>query len=143
MMNISAPLLIQPKFSKKLATLIAITHGGAFVGVWLANLRFEIKILLTLWILMVTYFNSKKYLFIKNNQIFQSLTLINDYVVLKNDLTATILPHVYVHSQFVILPLKLSNEKRETLILFDDSLDETTFHYLRVRLLHPLTVVHK
>lgn len=131
---ISSPLEIKPRFSKKLALLIGITHGGALIGIWFAALGFEIKVSLIIWLLIVTYYNINKYLFLKH----QHLTLIDYYIVLPNDLTAVILPHVYVHSMFVILPLKLSNKTFETFILFDDSLDEATFHYLRVRLLHPL-----
>jgi hypothetical protein len=135
---ISSPLTIQPVFSKKLAFLIAITHGGALIGIWFAALDFEIKIVLSLWVLMVTFFNINKHLFFNYRHLTRSMTLIDDYIVLPNDLTAIILPHVYVHPLVVVLPLKLSNKKYETLVLFEDSLDKTTFHYLRVRLLHPL-----
>jgi hypothetical protein len=135
---ISAPLTIYPVFSKKLAFLIAITHGGALIGIWFAALDIKIKIFLNIWVLIVSYYNINKHLFFKYRQITQKIILQYDYILLTNDLTATILPHVYVHSRFVVLPLKLSNKKYETLILFDDSLDENTFHHLRVRLLHPL-----
>jgi hypothetical protein len=135
---ISSPLTIQPVFSKKLAFLIGITHGGALIGILFAALSFEIKIALSIWVLIASYYNISKHLFFKYRHVTKKITLQYDYVLLTNDLTATILSHVYVHSRFVILPLKLSNKKYETLILFDDCLDETTFHYLRVRLLHPL-----
>ena len=135
---ISSPLTIQPTFSKKLAFLIGITHGGALIGIWLAALDFKIKIALSIWVLIVSYYNISRHLFFKYRQITQKIILQYDYILLTNDLTATILPHAYVHSRFIILPLKLSNKKYETLILFEDSLDETTFHYLRIRLLHPL-----
>lgn len=135
---ISSPLTIHPVFSKKLAFLIGITHGGALIGIWFATLSFEIKIMLSIWVLIVSYYNINKHLFFNYRHLTRSMTLIDDYIVLPNDLTAIILPHVYVHPLVVVLPLKLSNKKYETLVLFDDSLDETTFHYLRVRLLHPL-----
>lgn len=134
---ISSPLIIQLVFSKKLAFLIGITHGGALIGIWFAALTFELKIALSIWVLMAAFYNINKHLFFKYRQITQKIILQYDYILLTNDLTATIRPHVYVHPTFVILPLKLSNKKYETLILFDDSLDEITFHYLRVRLLHP------
>jgi|WetSurMetagenome_2_1015567.scaffolds.fasta_scaffold31999_2 hypothetical protein len=136
--SISSPLLIHPKFSKKLAALIAITYSGAFVGIWFSNLVFVLKIILSIWVSVAIFYKINKHLLFKKHQITHSFTLIDHYIVFPNDLTATILSHVYVHSRFVILPLKLSNKKYETLILFDDSLDETTFHYLRIRLLHPL-----
>jgi len=135
---ISAPLTICPIFSKKLAFLISITHIGALIGIWFAALDIKIKIALSIWVLIVSYYNTNKHLFFKYRQITKKIILQYDYILLTNELTATILSHVYVHSRFIILPLKLSNKKYETLILFEDSLDETTFHYLRVRLLHPL-----
>lgn len=135
---ISSPLMIHPIFSKKLAFLISITHIGALIGIWFANLNFELKIALSIWVLIVSYYNINKHLFFKHRHITRSMTLIHDYIVLPNDLTAIILPHVYVHPLVVVLPLKLSNKKYETLVLFDDSIDKKTFHYLRVRLLHPL-----
>ena len=135
---ISSPLIIQPVFSKKLAFLIGITHGGALIGIWFAALSFEIKMMLSLWVLIASYYNISKHLFFNYRQITQKIILQYDYVLLSNNLTAIILDHVYVNPLVVVLPLKLSNKKYETLILFNDCLDETTFHYLRVRLLHPL-----
>lgn len=136
-MSITAPLVIQPTFSKKLAFLIGITHGGALVGIWLAALGFEIKIVLTVLVFIVMFFNINKHLFFKYRAISRKIILQYDYILLENKLTAIILNHVYVHPQFIILPLKISHNKYDTLILFDDSLDDVTFHYLRVRLLHP------
>lgn len=139
-MSISAPLIIQPTFSKKLAFLIGITHGGALIGIWFAALVFEIKILLSICILIAINYNINKHLFFKYRSISRKITLQYDYILLENDLKAIILNHIYVHPRFIILPLKISNKKYDTLILFDDSLDETTFHYLRIRLLHPFKV---
>lgn len=137
MTNVSSPLIIQPQFSKKLALLIMITHCGACTGVWFANIPLIIQIFLTILICIQMVYHIQKHLFFKYRQVSHKFILQYDYILFENDLTATILPHVYVHAMFVILPLQLSNKNTETFIIFDDSLDESTFHYLRIRLLHP------
>jgi len=135
---VSAPLIIKPMLSKKMAMLIAILHGGALIGIWVANLDLALQICLSFYVAVMLYFHINKQLFFKYRQPLNSLTLIKDYMLLSDNTVATILPYVYVHSKMIILPLKLANKKHEVLILFDDSLDKTTFHYLRIRLLHPL-----
>ncbi|MEY3220756.1 MAG: hypothetical protein RIT27_2113 [Pseudomonadota bacterium] len=136
---VSLPLIIQPMFSKKMAIFIAFLHSTALIGIWLASLDMIIQLFLSCYVFLMLYFNIKKQLFFKYRQPIQNITLINDYFLFPDKTVATILPYVYVHSKIVILPLALKNKKTEILILFDDSLDKTTFHYLRVRLLHPIT----
>lgn len=135
---VSAPLIIKPMLSKKMAILIIILHGGALIGIWAADLDLILQLCLSFYVAMMLYFHINKQLFFNYRQPIRSLTLIKDYILLSDNTIASILPHLYVHSKVVILPLKLTNGKRETLILFDDSLDKTTFHYLRIRLLHSI-----
>lgn len=136
MSRFSAPLLLKPHFSKRLAGILALLHSGSLLLILPLRLPLAIKLILTLSVLLSAIQTTRRHLFFINHPL-HGCALYDDLVWLPTEQQANILPSTYIHPQLVVLRVRLAeNHKAYFLILFPDALDKQTFRRLRVYLRH-------
>ncbi len=132
----SAPLNIEPGFSRRLALWLALIHLGALILPWTADLNWPLKVGLSLLVLLHARHITDRYVLRRDGYLPRQLSLRAGRAYLPDGMEAEILPECFVHPQLVVLRLRLENGARRSLPLFPDALDPDTFRRLRVRLKH-------
>ena len=136
----AAPLRIKPRFSRRLAVILALIHGGALLFLLLSSLPPLLKLALLLLILWSAIRAARYHLWLgqKHPLLPAELVLQNNVAQLDDEQQAKISPTTYVQPWLIVLNLNLPGRKRCSLVLFPDALDEQTFRRLRVRLKYPI-----
>lgn len=131
------PLRLEPRFSRRFATALALLYGGALLCLALPlQLPPLLRLALVLTLFLSAYQSLRRHFLA--SPLPKYLTLHHDRMVLPDEREAAILPDSFVHPWLIVLNLKVEKQ-RLSLVLFPDSLPPDDFRRLRVRLLHPLT----
>ena len=137
----ATPLTIEPRPSRWLLSLILFTHAGAIPVLlalgewsWLLRLSLIVPVLVSLWLALgkqgwrQTPTGIRRLVWQTEND--WQLELRNG-----ETLSAELRPSSFLHPWLVILNLRVEGRRlSQSLVLACDSLDETTFRQLRVRL---------
>lgn len=128
----TAPIYIEPRFSKRFAWSITVLHLGALFCLLPLTLSWTVKMGIGVGILLSAYQTTRKHLWLIDNPLCYCV-LCKDSIWLSTEKEVQISPSSYIHPQLVVLRV-LESGKTHCLILFPDALDEATFRRLRVRL---------
>ncbi len=137
----ATPLTIEPRSSRWLLSLILFVHGGAIMVLlaldewpWLLRLAIVVPVLVSFWFALGKQGWRQSPIGICR-LVWQ---LDNDWrLELRSGetLTAELRPSSFLHPWLVILNLRVKGRRLpQSLVLARDSLDDTTFRHLRVRL---------
>lgn len=145
MSDFTAPLRLKPRFSKRFALILIVTHGGALLLLLLITLPFSIELVLViklcigLLVLASTLHTTRRHLLLINHPLFRCVLYYDEYeccirVQLQSGKEIPIASSRYIHPQLVIF--RVENSHIDALIIFPDALDVQTFRQMRVHLRH-------
>ncbi len=148
MADLTAPIHLKPRFSKRFALILIIIHSGALLLLLPLTLPFAlevslvIKLCLGLLILASAWHTTRRHLRLTNHPLYECILRYDEAeqcirAQLKSGEGAQIALGSYSHPQLVVLRLKgIENGRIDTLIIWKDALDMQTFRQLRVHLRH-------
>jgi hypothetical protein len=148
MADLTAPICLKPRFSKRFALVLIIIHNGALLLLLPLTLPFAIevslviKLCLGLLIIASAWHTTRRHLRSSNHPLYGCILRYDEAehcvrVQLKFGEGAQIALGSYSHPQLVVLRLKgIENGRIDTLIIWRDALDRQTFRQLRVHLRH-------
>jgi toxin CptA len=137
----ATPLRLEPRLSRRLLLLVGFTHVGALgVVLSLREMPAYLQLFLVSGIVLSLWHTARQQGWLQQPAAIRCLTWQADGDWLLETgagetLAAQLLPSSYVHPWLVVLNLRLEDRRwPRSLVLLRDSLDETTFRRLRVRL---------
>ncbi|MCK5718582.1 MAG: hypothetical protein KAH84_01395 [Thiomargarita sp.] len=134
-------LILQVYFSKRLAILLLILHGGTILLLIPLTIEFVLFIKLGLGVLIVgnAIFLVRRHLLFINHPLYKCRIIYNEKIKAIQIFSFTghsvKIISAYSHPQLVILRCRINNNK-VNLIIFADAIDVCTFRQLRVYLRH-------
>lgn len=128
---------LKPCFSKRLAVLLSVMHGGACLLLFLFPLTLSGLLKGSLFLLIgASAWHCLRLHVLLLSHPLRECVLHRDTLWLPSGDSARILNSSYFHSQLIILRAQLSNGKVCSLIILPDAVSAETFRHLRVRLRH-------
>lgn len=144
MSDFTTPLCLEPRFSKRFALVLMVTHSGALLLLLPLALPFALEIALMvklcigLLVLGSALYTTRRHLLLINHPSYGCILHYDEdksciRVQLKSGQEAQIASGSYSHPQLVVLRIK---GQFDALIIFPDALDVQTFRLVRVHLRH-------
>lgn len=138
MPDFTAPIILQPNFSKQLALVLIVLHNGALLLLLTLTWSSLIKLGIGISILISSWYTTRRYLLFINHSLYGCILSYDQLshcirVKLRSGENSQIAAGSYSHPLLVILKV---TGCRHALVIFADALDRHTFRHLRVHLRH-------
>jgi hypothetical protein len=142
MSNFTAPICLEPRFSKRFAFVLMVMHGGALLLLLPLTLplgvesALVVKLCIGLLVLASALHTLRRHLRLINHPLFRCILRYDETLgciraQLKSGQETRIASGSYSHPQWVVLKL---DGFGDALIIFSDALDVQTLRWLRVHL---------
>ena len=136
----TSTLVVQPRFSMLFCLYLSIAFSGAIACLYLSEMPFWLRMLLSVTLMMAYIYYSRQYLFLKNQNslvylLFDTASVSELHFVNGRRFTGKLLANSFINQYLMILRFRIvENNKLYKLILFYDSESQRCLRELRRRI---------